>query len=123
MFDKIKDIVSDITGGSDLGSLDLGGLEKYLEGVSWPISKDDLVVAMKNNGAPDAVVDKVAGLDLGTINSPDDLVTAFKGGIADAGDQASQHAGELTGQVDAATQDLKSDAGAATEDAKKKLLG
>jgi hypothetical protein len=121
MFDKIKDIISDITGGKDIGDLDLGGFEKYLDGVSWPIGKDDLVTALQNNGAPDAIVDKVKGLDVDSINSPDDLVNAVKGSfadtVADTQGQVDAAASDARGQVDAAVGDAK----AAADDAKGKL--
>ncbi len=52
MFDKIKDMLGGGSGGSDLGDLSLGGLEKYLDGVTYPIGIDDLMNVFKNNGAP-----------------------------------------------------------------------
>lgn len=75
MFDKIKDLL----GGhhDDLGSLPLGGLEKYLDGVSYPVGVDDLVIALKNNGAPDqvtALVQKVAQGGKSSFASQDELV-------------------------------------------------
>ena len=88
MFDKIKDFVSDITGGGDLGNLDLGEYEKYLEGVSWPVGKEDLVNALQSNGAPDQVVDRVQGISQDTFNGPQDLLGSLTGGGGNAADTA-----------------------------------
>jgi hypothetical protein len=36
--------------------------KKYLQGVTWPIGKDDLVNVLKQNGAPDSITSKVEGV-------------------------------------------------------------
>ncbi|CAN5858337.1 hypothetical protein BH24CHL3_BH24CHL3_04030 [soil metagenome] len=80
MFDKIKDML----GGSkkNLGDLPLGGYEKYLKGVTYPIGLDDLKTAFRNNGAPDQVLgllDKVGGKGKSTFSSEEDVVGSLKG--------------------------------------------
>jgi hypothetical protein len=81
MFDKIKDILGG-GGDVDLGSLPLGGYEKYLEGVTYPIGIDDLMTALKNNGAPSQLLDVVKGLGgkgKTSFASQEDVVDSVKG--------------------------------------------
>jgi hypothetical protein len=94
MFDKIKDIVSDVTGGKDLGDLDLGGYEKYLEGITWPVSKEELIAAVKNNGASDEIVNLVQGLGGDTFSGPQDIIGGLTGGGADSAKVAAENAAD-----------------------------
>jgi hypothetical protein len=80
MFDKIKDMLGG--GGGDLSGLPLGGLEKYLEGVDYPIGIDDLMAIFKSNGAPEqlqGVLQSVGAKGKHTFNSQDDVVNSMKG--------------------------------------------
>ena len=82
MFDKIKDILGGGGGDVDLDTLPLGGYEKFLEGVTYPIGIDDLMTALKNNGAPSQLLDLVKGLgDKGTTSfaSQEEVVDSVKG--------------------------------------------
>lgn len=82
MFDKIKDMLGGDKGG-DLGNLPLGGLEKYLDGVTYPIGIDDLTNLLRSKGAPDMVVDQVSKVaDSGKVNfdSKDDVINSLGGG-------------------------------------------
>lgn len=90
MFDKIKDMVSDVTGGKDLGDLDLGGYEKYLDGITWPVSKDELVDAVQRNGGNEEVVNKVKSLGGDRFDGPQDILQGLLGG----GDSDAPKAGE-----------------------------
>jgi len=79
MFDKIKDVLGG--GGGDLGGLPLGGFEKYLEGVDYPIGVDDLMAAFKNNGAPDQVqgaLQSASAEGKHSFNSQDDVIGSLK---------------------------------------------
>ena len=94
MFDKIKDIVSDITGGKDLGELDLGGIEKYVEGITFPISKQELKTALENNGVPDKFLGLVDQLPDKVFESSEDAVNSLAAVAGIAGlDQAADKAG------------------------------
>lgn len=80
MFDKIKDMLGG--GKKDLGDLSLGGFEKYLRGVTYPIGLDDLVAVLRNNGAPDQMLGMVENLGVkgkSTFSSQDDVVNDLKG--------------------------------------------
>jgi hypothetical protein len=50
-------------------------IQKYLEGVTWPIGKDDLVNVLKQNNAPDGVVNKVQDTDVSQFMNQGDLLS------------------------------------------------
>ena len=82
MFDKIKDALGGDKGG-DLSNLPLGGFEKYLDGVTYPIGIDDLTNLLRSNGAPDQVVDQVGkAADSGKVSfdSKEDVINSIVGG-------------------------------------------
>lgn len=99
MFDKIKDVVSDITGGGDLGDLNLGGYEKYLDGVTWPISKDELVNAVKNNGGGDDIQNMIKGASGDTFNGPEDVAKGVTGAGQNAADTVKGKADDLKNRL------------------------
>ena len=82
MFDKIKSMLGGSGGDKDLGSLSLGGYEKYLKGATYPLGIDDLIQVLKNNGAPSQVLGVVEGLGAkgkSSFSSKDDVVNSIKG--------------------------------------------
>lgn len=52
-------------------------LEKYLKGINFPASRDDLLKKAQSNGAPDDVIDMINGLTGDNFNSPIDVSKAF----------------------------------------------
>lgn len=52
-------------------------LEKFLKGVDYPASKDDLLKRARANGAPQEVIDMINGLTESRFNSPIDVSKAF----------------------------------------------
>ncbi len=57
-----------------------GNLEKYLEGIDFPIGKQELAQKLKQNGAPGLVVDQMEKrLPEGEYQSPQDLMKKFRG--------------------------------------------
>lgn len=66
MFDKLKDMAS---------GFNPADIQKYLEGVTWPIGKDDLVNVLKQNNAPDGVVNKVQDTDVSQFMNQGDLLS------------------------------------------------
>lgn len=81
MFDKILDaILGSAESDPESSTADLGGYEQYLAGVSFPISKGDLLTAMAHNGASRAVLSKVDGIKADGFNTVGDLVSALVGG-------------------------------------------
>lgn len=49
-------------------------LQKYLKGVSYPVSKEDLINAAQNNGAPAEIVEKIKQLASDMFNGPQDVI-------------------------------------------------
>ena len=81
MFEKIMDAILGVAEDDpDATAVDLGGFESYLAGVSWPISKDDLLKAMSTNGAGKDILDKVGQIDADSFANPGDFVAALYGG-------------------------------------------
>jgi hypothetical protein len=129
MFDKLKEMVSSITGGGDLGDLDLAGVEKYLEGITFPISKEELKTALQNNGVPDQVLGVVDKLPDQVFSSQEDLTkslgalagAAGLGEAADtakaAADDAQAAASDAAGSAQAAVKDAADTAQGAVDDA------
>lgn len=56
------------------GSFNPGDLQKYTQGVSWPIGKDDLAAIMKKNGAPDSLVSRVQGANVDQFRDQNELM-------------------------------------------------
>ncbi len=52
-------------------------LEKYLKGVDFPASKDNLIEKARANGAPEEVIDMINDLSEDNFNSPIDVSKAF----------------------------------------------
>ena len=77
VFDKIKEVFSGGDKG-DLGDLagkvGLGDYSKYFENVNFPIAKEDLIVALKDNGAQDALISHVQSLAGDRFGSAQDIL-------------------------------------------------
>jgi hypothetical protein len=71
MFDKIKESVT----GSNADAL--GGYTKYLEGVEFPISKDDLLDHLQSSGATEAVIEHVRSLSRDRFSSADEVFASL----------------------------------------------
>jgi hypothetical protein len=56
MFDKLKNAASNL---GDLG--EVGDLRQYVEGVSFPASKDEIVSQLERSGAREDLVARVRG--------------------------------------------------------------
>lgn len=73
---KERNIVENL---QNLQNLNPGDFQKYLQGVDYPIGKDDLVSVAKRNGAPGPVVSKIESANIGQFNSPQDVMAAVQG--------------------------------------------
>lgn len=85
MFDKLKSMLGGSGGDVDLGSLPIGGYEKYLKGATYPLGIDDLVQVLKNNGAPSQMLGLVENLGAKgktSFSSQDDVVNSVKGELS-----------------------------------------
>lgn len=55
-------------------------LQKYLAGVDYPASRDDLVKAAKDNGADDDMVSAISGLSTDSFDGPTAVSEAVSNG-------------------------------------------
>jgi len=52
-------------------------LQKYLGGIDYPISKQDLIQQARKNGGDDEVIQTLEHLPFNEFNSPNDVSEAF----------------------------------------------
>lgn len=79
MFDKIKDFVTGASGGKGRGSAtDAGGYGQYLQGISWPASKEEVLTALRENGAQDSLISHVESMAGDRFSGADDLVKGLR---------------------------------------------
>lgn len=57
------------------GDLNPADLQQHLQGISWPIGKDDLAAQLKQKGAPEGVVSKVQGADTDQFQDQNDVMS------------------------------------------------
>lgn len=58
-----------------------GRMERYIEGIEFPIQKEDALAKLEQNGAPGMVINQLRErLPEGEYKSPQDVVDALKGG-------------------------------------------
>jgi hypothetical protein len=50
----------------------------HLRGVMYPASRDELIAAAEENGAPDRMIDDLAALRQDRFNSHEDVLIAFE---------------------------------------------
>ena len=58
---------------------DAGSLQEHLNGIQFPIEKDQLAEQLQQKGAPDQVVEKVRGSDLSRFESAQDVMGKIPG--------------------------------------------
>ena len=63
----------------NLGNLDLGQLQQYLQGVNFPAQKEEVASNAESNGAPQNVVDGIRNAAQDQFNSQDEVLQAVKG--------------------------------------------
>ncbi|HEV2092983.1 MAG TPA: DUF2795 domain-containing protein [Rubrobacter sp.] len=51
---------------------------RYLEGVEYPASKEDLISAAEGNGAPEELVERIGTLGRPNFDSADDVVAELE---------------------------------------------
>ena len=60
-----------------LGDLGPADVQKYLEGLDFPASKEAVASTAESNGAPQALVEQIRALGPEEFSSPDDVVSAL----------------------------------------------
>ncbi|HEV2744401.1 MAG TPA: DUF2795 domain-containing protein [Rubrobacter sp.] len=63
----------------NLGNLDIGQLQQYLQGVNFPAQKEEVASNAESNGAPQNVVDGIRNAAQDQFNSQDEVLQAVKG--------------------------------------------
>ena len=63
----------------NLGNLDLGQLQQYLQGVNFPAQKEEVASNAEGNGAPQNIVDGIRNSGQEKFNSQDEVLQAVKG--------------------------------------------
>ncbi len=63
----------------NLGNLDVGQLQQYLQMVNFPAQKEEVVSNAESNGAPQNVVDGIRNAAQDQFNSQDEVLQAVKG--------------------------------------------
>jgi len=63
----------------NLGNLDIGQLQQFLQGVNFPAQKEEVASNAESNGAPQNVVDGIRNAAQNQFNSQDEVLQAVKG--------------------------------------------
>ena len=63
----------------NLGNLDIGQLQQYLQGINFPAQKEEVASNAEGNGAPQNVVDGIRNAAQNQFNSQDEVLQAVKG--------------------------------------------
>ena len=63
----------------NLGNLDVGQLQQYVQGVNFPAQKEEVASNAESNGAPQNIVDGIRNAAQNQFNSQDEVLQAVKG--------------------------------------------
>jgi uncharacterized protein DUF2795 len=63
----------------NLGNLDIGQLQQYVQGVNFPAQKEEVASSAESNGAPQNVVDGIRNAAQNQVSSQDEVLQAVKG--------------------------------------------
>ncbi len=63
----------------NLGNLDIGQLQQYLQGVNFPAQKEEVASNAESNGAPQNIVDGIRNAAQNQFNSQDEVLQTVKG--------------------------------------------
>jgi Protein of unknown function (DUF2795) len=64
----------------NLGNLDLGQLQQYLQGVDFPAHKEEVASNAESNGAPQNLVDQIRNAAIERFDSSEEVLQAVRGG-------------------------------------------
>jgi hypothetical protein len=63
----------------DLGNLDLGQLQGYLQGVNFPAGKEEVASNAESNNAPQELVQQIRNSGTENFNSADEVLQKVQG--------------------------------------------
>jgi hypothetical protein len=64
----------------NLGNLDLGQLQQFVQGVNFPAQKEEVASNAESNGAPQDLVSQIRNSAIERYNSPEEVLQAVQGG-------------------------------------------
>ena len=67
-------------GLGNLGNLDLGQLQGYLQGVNFPAGKEEVASNAESNDAPQELVEQIRNSGQDTFNGADEVLQKVQGG-------------------------------------------
>ncbi|MGH2560082.1 MAG: DUF2795 domain-containing protein [Thermomicrobiales bacterium] len=68
--DRIKDMA---------GGFNPADIQQYVQGIAFPVSKDDLLSAVQRNGAPNEMLEKIRGAAIDQFGGVQDVIAAVRG--------------------------------------------
>ena len=69
----------DVGSWGDLGSLDLGQLQPFLQGANFPAQKEEVASNAESNGAPQNLVSQIRNSAIERFNGPNEVLQALQG--------------------------------------------
>ena len=63
----------------NVGNLDIGQLQQYLQGVDFPAQKEEVASNAESNGAPQDLVQQIRSAATDRFNSPEEVLQAVQG--------------------------------------------
>ena len=63
----------------NLGNLDLGQLQQFLQGVNFPAQKEEVASTAEGNGAPQGLVEQIRNAATERFNGPEEVLRAVRG--------------------------------------------
>ena len=67
-------------GLGNLGNIDLGQLQGYLQGVNFPAGKEEVASNAEGNNAPQELVEQIRNCDTENFNSADEVLQKVQDG-------------------------------------------
>ena len=64
----------------NLGNLDIGQLQGYLQGVNFPVGKEEVASNAEGNSDPQELVQQIRNSGTDTFNSADEVLQTVQGG-------------------------------------------
>jgi len=59
-------------------SFDPDDAQRYLEGVDYPVSKETVLTTAQENGAPDELIEMIAGVPLGEFSDSEEFMNHLR---------------------------------------------
>lgn len=60
-----------------VGGQSPANVQKYLKGVEYPTTRDDLIVQARHNGAPEEIIENIENFEDKEFGGPQDVMKAY----------------------------------------------